>query len=180
MTPKPLGPRPYWNPYVGGVVLGLVLFLSFALTSHGLGASGGVARIVLAAEKVVAPDHVDRSATLSSWAGGQKNPLDAWVVWGVLGAAVGGFLSGLLGRRVKAETYKGPRISVRTRWMMALLGGTLMGFGARMGRGCTSGQALSGGAALSVGSWLLMFAIFTGAYMLAWPLRRFWTGGGAS
>ena len=44
------GPRrDYWNPYVGGVVLGIVLFLSFLLTGNGLGASGGVARIVLGA-----------------------------------------------------------------------------------------------------------------------------------
>ena len=50
-----------------------------------------------------------------------------------------------------------------------------MGFGARMGRGCTSGQALSGGATLSVGSWALMMAIFAGGYLLAYPLRRFWS-----
>jgi len=168
-------PRPYWNPYVGGLVLGVVLFLSFALTGHGLGASGGVARTVLAAEKVVAPDHVDRSATLASWGGGTKNPLDSWVVWGILGVVVGGVVSGLRGRRMRLETYKGPRISVPTRWTMALIGGAIMGFGARMGRGCTSGQALSGGATLSVGSWALMLAIFAGGYLLAYPLRRLWS-----
>lgn len=167
--------RPYWNAYVGGLVLGVVLFLSFVLTSHGLGASGGVARAVLAAEKVVASDHVDRSATLASWAGGAKNPLDSWLIWGVLGVIAGGVASGLRGRRVKLETYKGPRVSVPTRWTLALLGGAIMGYGARMGRGCTSGQALSGGATLSVGSWALMMAIFAGGYLLAWPLRRFWS-----
>lgn len=167
--------RPYWNAYVGGIVLGVVLFLSFALTNHGLGASGGVARAVLAAEKVVAPDHVNHSATLATWAGGEKNPLDNWLIWGVLGVLVGGVVSGLRGRRMKLETYKGPRISVPTRWTMALIGGAIMGFGARMGRGCTSGQALSGGATLSVGSWALMMAIFAGGYLLAYPLRRYWS-----
>lgn len=169
--------RPYWNPYFGGVVLGCVLFLSFLLTGHGLGASGGIARIVLFFEKLVAPEHVDRSATLAEWAGGERNPLDHWLIFGVLGAALGGFVAGLIGRRVRVETYKAPGISVRTRWIMALLGGVLMGFGARMGRGCTSGQALSGGASLSVGSWALMLAIFLGAYLLAYPLRRFWSEG---
>ena len=167
--------RPYWNAYVGGLLLGVVLFLSFVLTSHGLGASGGVARVVLAAEKVVAPDHVNRSATLASWAGGEKNPLDSWLIWGVLGVIAGGVASGLRGRRMKVETYKGPRVSVPTRWTLALLGGAIMGYGARMGRGCTSGQALSGVATLSVGSWALMMAIFAGGYLLAWPLRRFWS-----
>jgi hypothetical protein len=57
---------------------------------------------------------------------------------------------------------------------MAFLGGTIMGYGARFARGCTSGQALSGGATLSVGSWALMFAIFGGAYALAYFVRRLW------
>jgi uncharacterized membrane protein YedE/YeeE len=57
---------------------------------------------------------------------------------------------------------------------MAFVGGTLMGYGARMARGCTSGQALSGGATLSTGSWIFMFAVFAGAYMLAYFVRRLW------
>jgi uncharacterized membrane protein YedE/YeeE len=49
-----------------------------------------------------------------------------------------------------------------------------MGFGARMARGCTSGQALSGGSVLSAGSWMFMIAVFAGAYMLAYFVRRLW------
>jgi uncharacterized membrane protein YedE/YeeE len=63
---------------------------------------------------------------------------------------------------------------VRTRWIGAFAGGALMGFGARMARGCTSGQALSGGATLSAGSWIFMIAVFAGAYMLAYFVRRLW------
>ena len=58
-----------------------------------------------------------------------------------------------------------------------LLGGALMGYGARLARGCTSGQALSGGAVMSVGSWAFMFAVFAGGYGLAWFVRRLWQGG---
>jgi uncharacterized membrane protein YedE/YeeE len=87
---------------------------------------------------------------------------------------LGGFLSGLIGRRVKIETNKGPRINNATRWIMAFAGGGLMGYGARLARGCTSGQALSGGAVLSVGSWAFMFAVFAGGYALAYWLRRYW------
>jgi uncharacterized membrane protein YedE/YeeE len=57
---------------------------------------------------------------------------------------------------------------------MAFIGGGLMGYGARMARGCTSGQALSGGAVLSVGSWAFMFAVFAGAYALAYFVRKLW------
>jgi hypothetical protein len=33
---------------------------------------------------------------------------------------------------------------------------------------------LSGGAVLSVGSWAFMFAVFAGAYALAYFFRRYW------
>ena len=75
---------------------------------------------------------------------------------------------------MKFETNKGPQISNGTRWIMAFIGGALMGYGARLARGCTSGQALSGGAVLSVASWAFMFAVFAGAYALAYFFRRFW------
>ena len=80
-----------------------------------------------------------------------------------------------MNRRVKLETRKGPRISVKARWGFALLGGVIMGYGARMARGCTSGQALSGGATLSVGSWAFALAIFASAYAVSWFFRRLWT-----
>jgi len=166
--------RPYINPYLAGVLLGLVLFGSFLLTGHGLGASGGLARIAVAVEDCVAPGHVDRTAAQAEMAGGDRNPFDHWLVWATGGVFLGGLVSGLLGRRVYPETHKGPGISVPTRWTLALLGGTLVGIGARMARGCTSGQALSGGAVLSAGSWAFMIAVFAGGYLLAWPLRRLW------
>ena len=72
--------RDYWNPYVGGVLLGVVLFASFVMTGHGLGASGGVGRVAIAAEKAVAPEAVNQSATRAAWAGGDQNPLDHWLV----------------------------------------------------------------------------------------------------
>ncbi|MCJ7717190.1 MAG: hypothetical protein MUO54_11815, partial [Anaerolineales bacterium] len=36
--------QPYANPYLGGVLLGMVLFASFFITGNGLGASGGLSR----------------------------------------------------------------------------------------------------------------------------------------
>ena len=32
----------YWNPYIGGALLVILLFLSFFVVGRGLGASGGV------------------------------------------------------------------------------------------------------------------------------------------
>ena len=167
--------RPYLNPYVAGTLLGLVLFLAFFATGNGLGASGGIARLILSIEDTVAPGHVDRTAHLLNLAGPQRNPLDSWVVFVTLGALIGGFLSGWRHRRLKVETLRGPRVSVPLRWAAAFAGGALMGFGARLARGCTSGQALSGGAVLSLGSWAFMFSVFAGGYALAWFVRKLWT-----
>ncbi len=166
--------RPYVNPYIGGVMLGLVLFAAFFFTGNGLGASGGMNRLLVVFEDALFPAHIDRTPYLISMAGGDRNPLENWVVFVTIGTIIGGFVSGYLHGRVKVETIKGPRISVRTRWVAAFAGGALMGFGARMARGCTSGQALSGGAVLSYGSWLFMFAVFGGAYLLAYFVRRLW------
>jgi hypothetical protein len=166
--------RAHIHPYAAAIALGVVLFLAFFLTGNGLGASGGMNRMVVFVEDLIAPQHVDRVPYLLDMAGGDKNPLDSWVVFIALGAILGGFASGFLSGRLKVETNKGPRLTVQQRWMLALLGGTIMGYGARLARGCTSGQALSGGAVLSVGSWLFMFAVFAGAYALAYFVRKAW------
>jgi uncharacterized protein len=168
-------PRPYVNPYVAGTLLGLVLFASFYVTGGGLGASAGLSRVQTGVLDLFAPAHVDRVAYFAEMAGGRRNPWLHYAIYMLVGTVLGGFVSGLVNGRVKLETRKGPRISVRTRWAMALLGGAIMGYGARMARGCTSGQALSGGAVLSVGSWAFAFAIFAGGYAVAWFFRRLWT-----
>jgi uncharacterized protein len=164
----------YWNPYLSGILLGGVLYLSFLLTGHGLGASGGLARGVTAAMKTVSPDTVNATGFFAGLGGGDKSVLSHWLVWEVLGVLVGGLISGLLAGRVGVDTHRGPNLTVRKRLVFALLGGLLVGWATQLSRGCTSGQALSGGAILSAGSWAFMFSVFGGAYLVAYPFRRLW------
>lgn len=166
--------KPFANPYLAGILLGILLFLAFLLTGNGLGASGGMNRLLVFLESVVAPDYVAQMPYLIDINGNNANPLDSWVVFVTLGVIVGGVISGWQNGRLKVEVNRGPRVSVKTRLLMAFIGGALMGYGARLARGCTSGQALSGGAVLSVGSWALMLAIFAGGYALAYFVRRLW------
>ena len=166
--------KAYVNPYLGGLVLGIVLFLAFFFTGNGLSASGGLNRFVVFFQDLINPDHVNTTPYLLEIAGGNKNPLDSWVVFVVIGALLGGFVSGWKNGRLKIETNKGPNITKKSRWLFAFVGGSLMGYGARLARGCTSGQALSGGAVLSVGSWAFMFSVFGGGYMLAYFVRKLW------
>jgi uncharacterized protein len=163
-----------WNPYLAGAVLGVVLFVSFYVTSHGLGASGALSRLVTAALHGVSPAAVDSRSFFASLGGGVKHPLSHWLVWEVLGVLIGGFLSGILGKRVRFGIDHGPRISPKTRALFAVAGGLLVGWGTQLSRGCTSGQALSGGAVLAAGSWAFMFAVFGGAYAVAYPFKRLW------
>jgi hypothetical protein len=166
--------KAYVNPYLAGILLGIVLFAAFFVTGSGLGASGGLNRLLVFVQDLISPGHIDRTPYLLAMAGGDKNPLDSWIVFLTVGAIIGGFVSGWRNRRIKLETVRGPRVPIRLRWVMAFIGGGLMGYGARFARGCTSGQALSGGAVLSVGSWAFMFAVFGGAYGLAYFIRKFW------
>ncbi len=175
MSQTTKAPRAYLNPYLGGTLLGFVLFLSFYVTGGGLGASAALSRIQTGVLDLVAPAHVDRVAYFASLAGGDRSAWLHYSVYMALGTLVGGFVSGLFNRRVKLETRRGPRVSVPARLALALVGGAIMGYGARLARGCTSGQALSGGATLSVGSWAFAFAVFASGYAVAYFFRKLWT-----
>ena len=158
--------KAYVQPYLAGAILGVVLFLAFLLTGNGLGSSGATSRLDAA--------HVDTTPYLLKMAGGDKNPLDDWIVPVFFGALLGGFASGARNGRLKLTTTKGPNVSNKTRWAMSFLGGMIFLYGARLARGCTSGQALSGGATLAAGSWVIMLCIFGGAYGLAYFVRKLW------
>ena len=168
-------PRPYMNPYVAGIGLGLVLLAAFVIMGRGLGASGALSSLVAWSMNLVAPGHAQANEFYLGYLEGGGHPLKSWLVFEVIGVLVGGFISGALAGRVKLSVEKGPRIGTRGRYFLAFFGGSLMGIGAKLARGCTSGQALTGGALLNVGSWAFMLMVFAGAYALAWFLRRQWT-----
>lgn len=166
-------PDRFWNPYLAGVALGLVLLTSFVVMGRGLGASGASFRLGVAALELVAPAHVAATPALAS-ATEAGHPLDDWLVFEVFGAVLGGVVAAYTSGRLGWEVLRGPRIRSGSRLGLALAGGVLMGMAARLARGCTSGQALSGGALLSVGSWAFMFSVFGGGYALASFVRRAW------
>jgi hypothetical protein len=168
--------RPYTNPYLAGIGLGLVLLAAFVVMGRGLGASGAFSALVAWAVNGVAPAYVARNEYLGPYIGdGSSHPLKAWLVFEVAGVLAGALVSGLLAGRVRRTIEKGPRISNGARLSLAFAGGALMAVGADLARGCTSGQALSGGALLNAGSWAFMLCVFGGAYAVAWFLRREWT-----
>lgn len=166
-------PNRFWNPYLAGIALGLVLLSAFVLTGKGLGASGATFRAGVTALQAVAPRHVAAVPLMADKVEGGA-PLRDWLVFEVVGVVLGGLVAAWTSGRLGLETLRGPTCGLAPRLGLALLGGTLMGAAAQMARGCTSGQALSGGALLSAGSWAFMMAVFGGGYAFAWLVRRQW------
>ena len=166
--------RPYADPYLAGVGLGLVLLASFVLAGRGLGASGAFAATAASAVQVAAPQATAGNAFLTDHltAGG---PLRDWLVVEMLGLLAGGFLSATFARRLAVGVERGAHVSTPQRLTAAAGGGALMGLGAVLARGCTSGQALTGGALLSAGAWVFIGGAFAAAYVVAFVTRRSWT-----
>jgi len=165
----------YLNPYIGGVLLGLVLLAANFVSGRGLGASGAIKSTVVSAMTTVAPEASEKTAFIQEFRSShQGSPMKTWLVFEMLGLLVGGFLSGTLAGRLKFKVEHSPKITSRKRLILALTGGVLFGFGSQLGRGCTSGSALSGMAVLSLGGFISMMAIFGTAFALAYFFRRNW------
>ena len=167
-------PQKYWPPYLAGLGLGIVLLISYIVAGQGLGSSGAFARLEYFIMHLFAPAQMEAHPYMGKYFANGANPLNNYLVFLVLGVFTGGFISGILSGRLKKSVDKGPRISVRGRFIYAFLGGLLMGFAARLARGCTSGQALSGGATLALGSWAFMLCVFAGGFGTAYFVRRQW------
>jgi uncharacterized membrane protein YedE/YeeE len=168
------GKTKYMNPYLAGIILGLVLLLSFYLTGRGLGASGAMKSVVVSSVELVSHDKAEASSFYGKYIANGKNPMNSWLVFQVLGVLVGGFLSGALAGRLKIKTEHAPSITKSKRIWLAIAGGALFGFGSQLGRGCTSGAALSGMATLSLAGFVTMMAIFGTAYLFAYFFRKNW------
>lgn len=170
-----MNPKPYMNPYLAGVLLGLLLIATIFITGRGLGASGAVKSATVAAVETVAPTHAAGTKYYAEYqAEHPDGPLKNWLVFEVIGVVIGAFLSGLLSGRLALKMEHGPNSTSRMRVAGALLGGLFFGLGAQLGRGCTSGAALSGMGVLSTGGIITMLAIFGGAYAFAYFFRKLW------
>ncbi len=165
----------YMNPYLAGLLLGLLLIATIYITGRGLGASGALKSFTVASVETVAPSHTQATKFYKEYSGEHTgSPLMNWLVFEMVGVVIGAFISGLISNRLNFKLEKGPRATTRIRVIGAILGGMLWGFGSQLGRGCTSGAALSGMAVMSTGGIITMFAIFGGGYGFAYFFRKFW------
>ncbi len=165
----------YMNPYLAGLLLGLLIVVTVYISGEGLGASGAVKGVVMYSIDKIAPAQTDNLAFVKSYKNSHpEGMLKTWLIIEILGLIIGAFISGTLANRTKLMVEHSSGITSKQRIVAALIGGALFGMGSQFGRGCTSGAALSGMAVFSTGGILTMIAIFGSGYIFAYFFRKLW------
>jgi len=104
-------------------------------------------------------------------------PVITWEWMLVLGVIIGAFISAKFSGQfglswVPSQWQMRVGNTVFIRWVAALIGGIIMGFGARWAGGCTSGHGISGTLQLAVSSWLAATCFFVGGILTAMLIFR--------
>lgn len=161
-----------WSPYVVGAGIGVLSWLAFLLSDRPLGCSTAFTRTSGMIERLFLGGAVVNKPYYKKFA-----PALDWECMLLVGILVGAFLSAHLSGRFQAIWVpakwaaafgNGPVL----RWIVSLLGGIIMGFGARWAGGCTSGHGISGTLQLAVSSWLAATGFFVGGIVTAMFLFR--------
>lgn len=147
--------KPFWSPWIAGVLLGLVLLLTFVLTGHGLGATGFTTRLT-----AVLGGGAARSNAYLGPLFEDGSPLASWITWQVIGVAAGGLFAAWRAGRFRVQLDGARSVGTSKRLLWALVGGAASGFGARVSAGCTSGLGLSGAATLGLAAFVFLGAFF--------------------
>ncbi len=156
-----------WSPYAVGVGIGILSWLAFLLSDKPIGCSTAFARTSGMIERIFRGEKVSEKPYYRQFA-----PTIDWEWMVVIGIIAGAFLSSILSGQFSLEWI--PSVwqaeagnHIPTRWAVALLGGIIMGFGARWAGGCTSGHGISGTLQLAVSSWLAAICFFAGGILTA-------------
>ncbi len=168
-----------WSPYVAGIGIGVLSWLTFLLSDKPLGCSTAFARSAGLIERLFR----GRKAEERPYYQEVKPHIDwGWMlVCGILVGAVGSaLLSGeFQWAWVPAKWASEAGTGSLARWLVALAGGFFIGFGARWAGGCTSGHGISGTLQLTVSSWIATICFFLGGIATAMLIYHVILGGGA-
>lgn len=144
--------------FLAGPAIGLLVVALYAFANKRLGVTQSYAQLAGAV----------RGRTI----------LDEWRIWLFAGVAAGGLLASFvtggprlsLGYGALGELVPLPVLAV-----LLLVGGALMGFGARWAGGCTSGHGISGNSGLSPGSFIATASFMATAVIVTFAIH-FLTG----
>ena len=156
-----------WSPYVVGVLIGILNFVTLIVSKKFLGAStayvktSGMIKRIFNKEKVENNEYYKIKTPKADW---------GWML--VIGIVIGAFISSNLSGSFEFIII--PQLwrdfvsdNLFFRILIATFGGIVMGFGARLSGGCTSGHGISGASQLSVISWVAAICFFIGGIISA-------------
>lgn len=162
-----------WSPYIAGAGIGVLIWTVFLLSDHPLGCStgfsstAGMIESTISKGKTAAMPYYKKFVPAADW---------YWLL--VIGVVIGGFLSAYLSGTLSFVAVPpmfaavfGPSVALRL--AVALIGGILIGLGARWAGGCTSGHGISGSLQLALSSWVAAICFFAGGILVAGLLYGF-------
>jgi uncharacterized membrane protein YedE/YeeE len=156
-----------WSPYLVGIGIGLLNCIAFLLSNKPLACStaysrtSGMIEVLCRGPKVADKPYYKKFPPIIEW---------DWML--VLGVVIGAFISALLSGQFHLE-WVPAKWSLTfgntpfVRWIVAFIGGIIMGIGARWAGGCTSGHGISGTLQLAISSWLAAICFFIGGILTA-------------
>ena len=161
-----------WSPYAVGVGIGVLSWLTFLLSNKPLGCSSAFVRSAGLLERLFRGGKTDEKPYYRLFA-----PQIDWEWMLVCGVLVGAVASSLLAGQftwawVPATWAAEAGSGAAVRWLVALIGGFLVGFGARWAGGCTSGHGISGTLQLAASSWIAAAGFFVGGIATAMFIYR--------
>lgn len=156
-----------WSPYFVGISIGILSWITFIVADRPIGVSTAFVRFSGLIEKLLFKEKVTDNEYYKKYV-----PNISWEVMLVIGILIGSFLSSIISGqfnfRVIPELWKiefGNTYILRI--IVSLIGGFLVGLGARWAGGCTSGHGISGTMQLAVSSWIAGICFFVGGIFTA-------------
>jgi uncharacterized protein len=156
-----------WSPYIVGVGIGVLIWAMFLLSDRPLGCSTAYAKSAGMVETAMSRKNAEQMAYYQ-----KVQPTIDWQWMLIIGVIIGAFVSAYLSDAftisivppVFGEAFGTEAIF---RFVVALIGGILMGVGARWADGCTSGHGISGTLQLSLSSWIAVICFFAAGIIVA-------------
>ncbi|MEO0328640.1 MAG: YeeE/YedE family protein [Pseudomonadota bacterium] len=157
-----------WSPLAGVIGLAIVCILTFLFVGRPWGVTWGFA---LWGAKVADTIGIDVTA-FQYWSGGRSRALEASVFRDTTSVMNFAIMIGALAAAGMASRFKPIWHLSRVEILTAVIGGLLMGYGARLASGCNIGAYLGGLTSGSLHGWAWMVAAFIGSGLAIASKRR--------
>lgn len=156
-----------WIPYLAGAGIGILSWFAFLISDKPLGCStayantSGMIERLFRGKKAGEKEYYKKIKLGIDW---------QWML--VAGIVAGAFITSIIIGGFSLEWVPSAfgdhfGYDPALRWIVAIIGGILMGLGARWAGGCTSGHGISGTLQLAVSGWIAVAAFFISGIAVA-------------